>query len=128
VLKHNFVPCQNFLSGERQLISTQLQDAEATKGLLAHFKMKDIPEEQSKRLQYLGAFMQMQIYENIYYRHAKGFFPDDLWDQWDRSMANSFHTEVFRTAWEETDAKNFFWLPFVKHIEGKYFHNRTDTM
>jgi hypothetical protein len=115
---------ENFLNGERQLIGIQLQDPENTRALLAHFKMKDIPETASDRLTLLGAFMQIQIYESIYYRHRKGFFPGELWEQWDRSMANSFITDTFRTVWEQTDAKEFLWPEFVRHIDGAYFFKR----
>lgn len=115
---------ENIVNSERQLISLQLQDAEATKALLKHFNFSSIPESAAEGRGLLSAFLQIQVYESMFYRHEKGYFPQELWEEWDRSMANSFKTDVFLAVWEQSETKEYFWKSFVDHVNRSYFHKR----
>jgi len=94
-----------------------------TTRVLKHFNI-NVPEDPAERRFLVGALSQIQIYENLYYRHAKGFFPEDLWDGWERSMRNSFKTDPFCRIWEDSDVKEFLWKPFVDYVDGKCFDRR----
>jgi hypothetical protein len=115
---------ENLVIGERQMFGIMMQDGNVMDAILEHFGLEQpLPDTTEKRL-LLMAISQISIYESIYYRHEKGVFPRDLWNQWNASMANSFQRDkYFRTIWEKTSYKKYIYQPFREHVDRTFIYN-----
>jgi hypothetical protein len=118
-----FSTYENVTAAGRQLMSQISERPGALAGILKHFGLSDRVEAGSA---HLGALLQIQIYENMYYRHKKGFFPAELWDEWDNSMRDSFRSEPFATVWTESKVKRYLWKDFVYYVDESYFPTSTN--
>jgi hypothetical protein len=116
---------ENLVKTERELLSLLACDPGAVQEFMKHFGAEKPPDDPTRLRVLINVFMQISAYESLYYRYIKEAFPPDLWEQWNRSMANSFlKDEDFRWIWEKTGMKEFLWRPFVDHVDQDFFYSK----
>jgi hypothetical protein len=84
----------DLITERRSIVLAGLNDPIVCTWILNRFKLTPPPEEQ--RL-YVLALLQADHYEHIFYRYWHGLFPEELWPQWQKSMANTFPSPEFLT-------------------------------
>jgi hypothetical protein len=118
---------ENHLDSEMRLFETIIENENNARGFLRHFMLegKSVPEDFEMVRMWIIVMAQISAYEKLYYRHKKGFFPEELWSQWDRSMGNSFNKDrLFREVWNSTDFKRYLWVQFTNHVDEQYFFEK----
>jgi hypothetical protein len=82
----------------RILMMAAIGDSETRKWLLDNLGLNDIPAEKEKL--YLLTILEIDHYQQVYYRYKRHLFPKELWPNWRLSMSNSFKTDLFKEIWD----------------------------
>jgi hypothetical protein len=84
---------------KRSILMAAMDDPAALRWLVARFNLDEKIQEEDYKL-YLFAMLQIEHYQNVYSRHKRGLFPNEIWPQWELSMLGSFQSNVFRIVWK----------------------------
>ena len=85
------------LEERRSIMMFAIEDPVIRKYILNSFGFTKIPKAKEKL--YFLTLLDIDHYQNVYYRYKRGLFPKELWPSWHVSMIGSFRSNLFSEIW-----------------------------